>query len=211
MGNLDLFGPNVLRAGITPVVVTSASVHSLSQDFSLPGEAEGPDLGWHMGWTGRRSTRDAQGLQEVEDELVIACRQIYSIDHQLYAHDLQLKRGHDVRVVPLPPGGGARMRQLGSGLQTRGGSTSRRGRAIGDDSKYNTLLSTPQPQMSSSSSDSSIPDPPGLPSSSSDDDLISNCEVAICVLHQAAVSIVVKDATSSYGGSVMGCKNKRKK
>ncbi|KAF6139129.1 hypothetical protein GIB67_009972 [Kingdonia uniflora] len=54
MGNLDLFGPSALRAGITPVVVTSASVHSLSQDFSLPGEAEGQDLGWHMEWTGRR-------------------------------------------------------------------------------------------------------------------------------------------------------------
>ncbi|KAF6176978.1 hypothetical protein GIB67_027778 [Kingdonia uniflora] len=35
-------------------LVTSASVHSLSQDFSLPGDAEGPDLGWRMEWTGRR-------------------------------------------------------------------------------------------------------------------------------------------------------------
>ncbi|KAF6172057.1 hypothetical protein GIB67_029475 [Kingdonia uniflora] len=56
MGNLDLFGPSALRVGITPAVVTSASVHSLSQDFSLPGEAEGPDLGWHMQWTGRRES-----------------------------------------------------------------------------------------------------------------------------------------------------------
>ncbi|KAF6167039.1 hypothetical protein GIB67_041294, partial [Kingdonia uniflora] len=48
MGNLDLFRPSAFRAGITPVVVTLASVHSFSQDFSLPGEAEGPDLGWHM-------------------------------------------------------------------------------------------------------------------------------------------------------------------
>ncbi|KAF6169323.1 hypothetical protein GIB67_013753 [Kingdonia uniflora] len=54
MGNLDLFGPSALIAGITPVVVTSTSVHSLSQDFSLPSEVEGPDLGWHMEWTGRR-------------------------------------------------------------------------------------------------------------------------------------------------------------
>ncbi|KAF6161348.1 hypothetical protein GIB67_025610 [Kingdonia uniflora] len=54
MGNLDLFGPSTLRAGITPVVVTSVSVHSLSQDFSLPGEAEGPGLGWHMEWTWQR-------------------------------------------------------------------------------------------------------------------------------------------------------------
>ncbi|KAF6133942.1 hypothetical protein GIB67_040706 [Kingdonia uniflora] len=53
MGNLDLFGPSALKAGITPVVVTSASVHSLPQDFSLPREAEGPDLGWYMQWTRR--------------------------------------------------------------------------------------------------------------------------------------------------------------
>ncbi|KAF6147436.1 hypothetical protein GIB67_022096 [Kingdonia uniflora] len=164
MGNLDLFGLSTLRAGITPVVATSASVHSLSQDFSLPGEAEGPDLGWHMQWTGRRenlpiaclrvlspisssygteelwhlthgmrrlvlaeSARDAQRIQEVEEELAIARRQIDSIDHQLYAHDLQLRKGRDVRVVLLPPGGGARTRQRGSGPQTRGSSTSRRG------------------------------------------------------------------------------------
>ncbi|KAF6171373.1 hypothetical protein GIB67_009514 [Kingdonia uniflora] len=54
MGNLDLFGLSVLRAGITPMVITSASIHGLSQDFSLPSEAEGPDLGWYMEWTGRR-------------------------------------------------------------------------------------------------------------------------------------------------------------
>ncbi|KAF6142029.1 hypothetical protein GIB67_037997 [Kingdonia uniflora] len=154
MGNLDLFGPIALRAGITPVVVTSASVHSLSQDFSLPGEAEGTDLGWHMVWTGRcerlpiagwrdpppmsssyESARDAQRPQEVEDELAIAHRQIDSIDHQLYAHDLQLRRECDVRVVPLPPEGGTRVRQHGSGLRTRGGSTSCRGQSTGDDSE----------------------------------------------------------------------------
>ncbi|KAF6152698.1 hypothetical protein GIB67_021358 [Kingdonia uniflora] len=49
MGNIDLFGPTTLRAGITLVMVYSAS-----QDFSLPGEAEGTDRGWHMMWTGRR-------------------------------------------------------------------------------------------------------------------------------------------------------------
>ncbi|KAF6166458.1 hypothetical protein GIB67_038195, partial [Kingdonia uniflora] len=161
----------VLRDGITPVVVMSASVHSLSQDFSLPGEAEGPDLGWHMKWTGRRerlpiarlrdpppmsssygteelwhlthgmrrlvlaeSARDARRLQEVEDELAIARKQIDNIDHQLYAHNLQLRRGRDVQVVPLPPRGGARTRQRGSGPRTRGGSTSRKGRGTGDDS-----------------------------------------------------------------------------
>ncbi|KAF6155742.1 hypothetical protein GIB67_007389 [Kingdonia uniflora] len=170
MGNLDLFGPSALRAGFTSVVVTSASVHSFSQDFSLPGEAERPDLGWHMQWIGRRenlpiarfrdplpmsssynteelwhlthgmqrlilveSARDAQRIQEVEEELVIARRQIGSIDHQLYAHDLQLRWGSDVRVVPLPPEGGARTRQCRYGPRTRGSSTSRRGRGTGDD------------------------------------------------------------------------------
>ncbi|KAF6155413.1 hypothetical protein GIB67_019939 [Kingdonia uniflora] len=81
------------------------------------------------------SARDTQRLQEVEDELIIARRQIDSIDHQLYAHDLQLRRGRDVRVVQLPPGGGARMRQRRSGPRTRGGSTSPRGRGTGDDSE----------------------------------------------------------------------------
>ncbi|KAF6168934.1 hypothetical protein GIB67_038431 [Kingdonia uniflora] len=81
------------------------------------------------------SARDAQRLQEVEDELAITHRQFDSKGHQLYAHDLQLRRGHDVRVVPLPPGGGARTRQRGSGLRTRGGGTSRRGRGTGDDSE----------------------------------------------------------------------------
>ncbi|KAF6153633.1 hypothetical protein GIB67_027500 [Kingdonia uniflora] len=58
--------------------------------------------------------------------------------------------------------------------------------------------------MSSSSSDSSIGDPPGLSSSSSSDDLIFNCAVGICILHEAAMNIVVHDATSSHSGSVMG-------
>ncbi|KAF6172803.1 hypothetical protein GIB67_034655 [Kingdonia uniflora] len=142
MGNQDLLGPSALRAGITPVVVTSASIYSLSQDFSLPGEAEGPDLGRALApdHSMRRvvlakSVRDAQRHQEVENELVIARRQIDSLDHQLYAHDLQLRRGRNVWVVLLPPGGGTRVRQRGSGPQTRGGSTSRRGRGTGDDSE----------------------------------------------------------------------------
>ncbi|KAF6168125.1 hypothetical protein GIB67_011510 [Kingdonia uniflora] len=163
MGNIDLFRLTALRAGITPVVVTSASVHSAFQDFSLPGETEGPDQGWRMEWTGRReilpiarlrdpppmsssygpeklwhlthgmrqlvlteSARDAQRFKELEDELAIAHRQIDSLDHQLYAHDLQLRRGRDVRVVPLPSAGGAMTRQRRSGPRTRGGGTSRR-------------------------------------------------------------------------------------
>ncbi|KAF6173954.1 hypothetical protein GIB67_039905 [Kingdonia uniflora] len=68
-----------------------------------------------------------------------------------------------------------------------------------------------EPQMPFLSSDSSIPDPLGLSSSSSDDDLIYNCIAAIYVLHQAVVNIVVEDATSSYHESIMGRKDKRKK
>ncbi|KAF6148155.1 hypothetical protein GIB67_011930 [Kingdonia uniflora] len=52
---LEYWFLRVLRgwAGITPLVVTSASVHSFSQDFSLPGEPEGLDPRWHMEWIGR--------------------------------------------------------------------------------------------------------------------------------------------------------------
>ncbi|KAF6172777.1 hypothetical protein GIB67_042816 [Kingdonia uniflora] len=49
--------------------------------------------------------------------------------------DLQLWRGYNVRVVPLPPGGGTRTRQRGSGPQTRGGGTSRSGRDTKDNSE----------------------------------------------------------------------------
>ncbi|KAF6172453.1 hypothetical protein GIB67_006966 [Kingdonia uniflora] len=163
MGNIDMFGPTALRAGITPVVVTSASVHSLSQNFSLLGEAEGSDPGWHMEWTGRHdmlpiarlrdpqpmsssydakelwhlthgmrrlalteSPRDAQRLLELTYENATLGKHLNS--------DLHLRRGRDVRVVSLPPGGGTRMRQCGYGLQTSGGGTSRRGWGTGDDS-----------------------------------------------------------------------------
>ncbi|KAF6160951.1 hypothetical protein GIB67_007592 [Kingdonia uniflora] len=170
MGNIDLFGPTALKAGITPMVVTLASAHSLSQDLSLRGEPEGPDLGWHMEWTGRcemfpihrlrdappmsssygavelwhlthgmwrlflvESARDNQRLQELTDENVTLRRHLDSVDDQLHAHDLRLRRGCDVQVVPLPHGGGSRTRQRGSGPRSRGGSTSRRGRGTGDD------------------------------------------------------------------------------
>ncbi|KAF6153459.1 hypothetical protein GIB67_027326 [Kingdonia uniflora] len=172
MRNIDMFGPTALRAGITPVVVTLASIHSLSQDFSLSGEAEGPDLGWHIEWTGKREmlpiarlrdpppmsssygteemwhlthgmrrlalakpARDAQRLQELIDEVATPRSHLDSVDDQLYAHDLHLRRGRDVRVVPLPARGGAKTRQRGSGLRTRRGGTSRRRRGTGDDSE----------------------------------------------------------------------------
>ncbi|KAF6145448.1 hypothetical protein GIB67_032571 [Kingdonia uniflora] len=53
-----------------------------------------PDL-WYAATRPCKAARDAQRLQKVDDELAIARRQIHSIDHQLYAHDLQLRRGRD--------------------------------------------------------------------------------------------------------------------
>ncbi|KAF6170103.1 hypothetical protein GIB67_025792 [Kingdonia uniflora] len=64
MGNINLFGPSVLRAGITPVVVTLALVHSLSQDFSLPSEPKGPDRVWHIEWTWRRELLPIHRLRD---------------------------------------------------------------------------------------------------------------------------------------------------
>ncbi|KAF6148152.1 hypothetical protein GIB67_011927 [Kingdonia uniflora] len=121
MGNIDMFGPSTLRASITPLVVTSTSIHSLSQDFSLPAEPEGSDLGWHMEWTGRRELLPIHRLRDLpEMSSFYGAEELWHLDscvnHQLYEHDLQLRRGHDVRVVPLPPGGSAKLRQRGSGL-----------------------------------------------------------------------------------------------
>ncbi|KAF6154411.1 hypothetical protein GIB67_028303 [Kingdonia uniflora] len=290
MGNIDLFGLTALRAGTVPMVVMSASAHSFSfsQDFSLPGETEGLDLGLHMEWTGRREMlpitrmRDPLPMYSSYDTeklryLTPGIRKIDSIDHQLFAPDLQLRRGRDVRMVQLPPRDGARTRQCGSDpksiridfalrcliridlgsiridftlkyfnlLDIRDLAVKRTScvlpRGVLFTAKsliskptssspfafphfillssienlftiwYYTLLSTPQPQMSSSSPDSSIPDPPGLSSSSSSEDLIFDCAVAICILYQATMNIVVKDATSSYGESVTGRKDKIKK
>ncbi|KAF6145788.1 hypothetical protein GIB67_016237, partial [Kingdonia uniflora] len=48
--------------------------------------------------------------------------------------NLYMRRGREVRVVPLPPGGGASMRQgtREHGLRTRGVDNSRRGRGTRD-------------------------------------------------------------------------------
>ncbi|KAF6154024.1 hypothetical protein GIB67_026678, partial [Kingdonia uniflora] len=57
------------------------------------------------------SARDAQRLQELTDENATLRRHLDSVDDQLYAHDLHLSRGRDVRVVLLPLGGGARSKR----------------------------------------------------------------------------------------------------
>ncbi|KAF6172683.1 hypothetical protein GIB67_042006 [Kingdonia uniflora] len=82
MGNLDLFGPTALKAGIIPVVVTSTSVHSLSQDFSLLGEVEGPDLGWHMEWTGRRERLPIACLRDPSSmSLSYGAKELWHLTH----------------------------------------------------------------------------------------------------------------------------------
>ncbi|KAF6138157.1 hypothetical protein GIB67_033571 [Kingdonia uniflora] len=133
MGNIDLFGPTALRAGQREMLLIARL-----RDQPPMSSSYGAEELWYPTHGMRRlvlaeSARDAQRLQELTDELAIAHRQIDSIDHQLYAHDLQLRRGRDVRVVQLSPGGGARMRQHRSGPRTRGGGTSHRGQGTGDD------------------------------------------------------------------------------
>ncbi|KAF6166911.1 hypothetical protein GIB67_020140 [Kingdonia uniflora] len=73
------------------------------------------------------SARDAQMFQDLTGEVTTLRRHLDSADDQLHAHDLYLRRGRDVRVVPLPSGGGAGTKQRGSGPQTRGGGSGRSG------------------------------------------------------------------------------------
>ncbi|KAF6142643.1 hypothetical protein GIB67_015129 [Kingdonia uniflora] len=62
-----------------------------------------------------QSARDGQRMQEFTDEVATLRRHLDSVDNQLYAHDLHLRRGRDVRVVLLPLRGGLSNRQRGSG------------------------------------------------------------------------------------------------
>ncbi|KAF6154900.1 hypothetical protein GIB67_018337 [Kingdonia uniflora] len=74
---------------------------------------------WEMG--------NKKRLLELTDENATMRRHLDSVDDQLHVHGQQLRRGHDVQVVPLSPGGGARMRQRRSGPRSKGGSNSRSG------------------------------------------------------------------------------------
>ncbi|KAF6177162.1 hypothetical protein GIB67_025499, partial [Kingdonia uniflora] len=78
---------------------------------------------------------NSQRLQKLTDEAATLRSHLDSVDDHLYAHDLHLRSGRDVRVVPLSAGGGARTRQRRYGLRTRGGGTSCRGRGTGDNSE----------------------------------------------------------------------------
>ncbi|KAF6167869.1 hypothetical protein GIB67_027647 [Kingdonia uniflora] len=50
-------------------------------------------------------------MHKLTDDVATLRRHLDSVDDQLYAHDLHLRRRRDVRVVPLPPIGGTRTRQ----------------------------------------------------------------------------------------------------
>ncbi|KAF6151414.1 hypothetical protein GIB67_020638 [Kingdonia uniflora] len=133
MGNIDLFRPIALRAGQREMLPIACL-----RDPPPMSSSYGAEKLWYLTHGMWRfvlieSARDTQRLQELTDELAIPLMQIDSINHQQYAHDLQLRRGCDVRVVQLPPDGSTRTRQRGSGPQTRGGGTSRRGWGTGDD------------------------------------------------------------------------------
>ncbi|KAF6137005.1 hypothetical protein GIB67_030769 [Kingdonia uniflora] len=94
MENIDLFRPSVLRAGITPVVVTSVSFHSLSQDFSLPGEPEGPDRGWHIEWTGRHELLPIYRLRDLPPmSASYGTEEIWHLTHGMRRLALQSQRG----------------------------------------------------------------------------------------------------------------------
>ncbi|KAF6147937.1 hypothetical protein GIB67_038080 [Kingdonia uniflora] len=102
----------------------------LSQDFSLHSEPEGPDPGWHMEWTWRFEMLLIHRLRDPRP--MIASYGAEGLWH--LTHRPTSEEGRAVRVVPLPPGGGARTRQRGSSSRTRGGRTSRMVRCTEDDS-----------------------------------------------------------------------------
>ncbi|KAF6160116.1 hypothetical protein GIB67_018896, partial [Kingdonia uniflora] len=58
------------------------------------------------------SARDAQRLQELTNKNATLRRHLESVDDQLYVHNLHLRKGCDVRVVPLPLGGCVKMRRV---------------------------------------------------------------------------------------------------
>ncbi|KAF6163915.1 hypothetical protein GIB67_024770 [Kingdonia uniflora] len=87
-------------------------IHRLRDPLPMSASYGAEEL-WHLTHGMRElalveSARDAQRLQELTDENTSLRRHLDSIDDQLYEHDLHLRRGRDVRVVLLPPGGGVR-------------------------------------------------------------------------------------------------------
>ncbi|KAF6168837.1 hypothetical protein GIB67_042144, partial [Kingdonia uniflora] len=159
MGNIDLFGPTTLWAGITPVVVRLAAIHSLSQYFSLPDEEEGSDLGWYMEWTGRHEMfpihrlRDPPPMSSSYD-----ADELWHLTHGMRRLCLA-ESAWDTQMI----------QKLIDGLVTAY-------RYIDniDDKLYS------HPQMSSSSSYSSIDDPLHVLSSSSDN-LMFDCAVEFAI------------------------------
>ncbi|KAF6167770.1 hypothetical protein GIB67_027548 [Kingdonia uniflora] len=108
-----------------------ANLQAMRQAIFIDCEqfVSGEERETYASYWANQTREDAQRLQELTDENATLRRHLDSVDDQLYAHDLHLRRGRDVRVVSLPPGGSARMRwgNRGSGLQTKGAGSSRSG------------------------------------------------------------------------------------
>ncbi|KAF6158777.1 hypothetical protein GIB67_040291 [Kingdonia uniflora] len=95
------------------------------EDFRLPGKVEDSDLGWYMEWTGRRERLPITHLRDPPPmSSFYGAEELWHLTH-----------GPTAEEGALPPGGGARTRQRGSGPRTRGGSIRRRRRGTRDDSE----------------------------------------------------------------------------
>ncbi|KAF6146441.1 hypothetical protein GIB67_037741 [Kingdonia uniflora] len=75
-------------------------IHRLRDPPPMSSSCDAEEL-WHLTHGMQRLAlakfaRDAQRLRQLTVELATAHMHIDSIDHQLYAHDLQLRRGRDV-------------------------------------------------------------------------------------------------------------------
>ncbi|KAF6150888.1 hypothetical protein GIB67_020971 [Kingdonia uniflora] len=129
MGNIDLFGPTALRAGRREML----PIHHLRDPPPMSSFYDTEEL-WPLTHGMQRlalaeAARDAQTNQDLTDKNVALIRNMDSLNDQLYSHNLHLRRGNEVRAVPLPPGGGARTRQgtREHGPRTRGIGSSRKG------------------------------------------------------------------------------------
>ncbi|KAF6160520.1 hypothetical protein GIB67_019289 [Kingdonia uniflora] len=94
-------------------------IHRLRDPLELSASYGVEEL-WYLTHGIRRlclieSARDTRRMQELTGKVATMRRHLDSVDDQLYAHDLHLRRGRDIWVVPLLLGGGTRMRQHRSG------------------------------------------------------------------------------------------------
>ncbi|KAF6166644.1 hypothetical protein GIB67_005506 [Kingdonia uniflora] len=129
-----------LYHGLDTVVTIGGAITGFVQLLPVTGEVRIPldpplSMSPHISPATLHEMRQA-GFVDCEQFVVGKVRETYaSYWAEQISEDLQLRRGRDEQVVPLPPGRGARTRQCGSCPRTKGGSTSRRGRGTGDDSE----------------------------------------------------------------------------